>query len=762
MYVFYRWGQFVTRHPKKILLFSLLIIILAVPAIPGGIDLLSPEGWVADDAQSLRAQEIIEDRFDAGGARLWILFIDPESDITHPTPLSEVSDALAPLREHPDVEFIADFPSTEDDALVSADGSRTAVTIQLDSDADPERVYADLRDLVQADTLEVLWGGSAPANQMFNETVARDLVVQQVVSLPITLVLLVIIFGAVVAAALPLSVGIAGIATAVAAIAILARLTDTSVYVLHVATIIGLALAIDYSLFIVSRFREEMARRDVSEAVAMTVGTSGKAIFFAGLTGGIGLLGLVFFPAYALRTMGIGGGIVVTMAVFFALTTLPAILTLLGPRINRGQVREIKPVPTDQAGFWNKLAYTVMRRPVIILLSGLAVLITVGTPFLQATFGSPGIELLPTDSEPRKVVESLSNDFPGQEAQSPVTVIADAGDSHIHEPPVHEDIQSIARHLESMDGIESVESVFRFLPQGADASAEEVGGLREATDPGEQRALAQLISDEAIRFNVTTEAPPNSTEAEDVVREIRELTATTDSLEILTAGTTSFNVDMLEAISGTLPYTLGFVFIVTYLVLCLLLGSIVLPLKAIIANLLSLTAAFGALVWIFQEGNLSGLFMFDAPGYIVPHIAVIMLLVLFGLSMDYEVMLLSRMKEEYVRTGDSQTAIATGLERSGRVITGAAAIMIVVFATGITNQLVMLKSLGIGMAIAIFADATVVRGLVVPSAMRLMGKVNWWAPEWLTTLQKRLGMEEIMLDDDPTTPTVVIGEDANP
>jgi uncharacterized membrane protein YdfJ with MMPL/SSD domain len=757
--VFYRWGQFVTRHPKKILAISLLMILVAIPAIPGGVNLLSPEGWVADDAPTLRAERVIEERFEAGGAQLWIIFRAPDGNITDAAALEDVERALAPLREHPDVEFVADYPTTGEEALLSAEGSQTAASVQLTSEADPESTYNELRDLVQAESLEILWGGSAAANQMFNDTVARDLVVQQVVSLPITLVLLVVIFGAVVAAALPLSVGIAGIATAVAAIAILARVTDTSVYVLHVATIIGLALAIDYSLFIVSRFREEMARRDIPDAVAMTVGTSGRAIFFAGLTGGIGLLGLVFFPAYALRTMGIGGGIVVGMAVFFALTTLPAILTLLGPRINRGQVRKINPVPTDERGFWNTLAYTVMRRPAIILIAGLAALITVGTPFLQANFGSPGIELLPSNSEPRIALESLANDFPGQEAQSPVTVVAVASGDSVLDPAIYSEVQEIAQQLEALPGVDEVGSVFDHVPQGSEAAPEEITTLLGAAGPEEQRTLAQLISDEAVRFDVLTEAPPNSTEAENVVEQIRDLNATTGSLEIFTSGTTSFNVDMLDAISGTLPFTLAFVFVVTYIVLCLLLGSIVVPLKAILANLLSLTAAFGALVWIFQEGNLSGVLMFDAPGYIVPHVAVIMLLVLFGLSMDYEVMLLSRMKEEYVRTGDGPTAIATGLERSGRVITGAAAIMIVVFATGITNQLVMLKSLGVGMAIAIFADATIVRGLVVPSAMRLMGRVNWWAPQWLTRVQERLGMQEIMLEDDGSRPTVVIAND---
>ena len=757
--MFYRWGRFVTRHPKAILALSLLLIALAVPAIPGGIGLLSAEGWVTSDSTTLRAERAIQERFEVGGAQLWIIFESPDESVTDPAALEEVTNALEPLRDHPDVEFITDYPTIGDDALISDNRSKTAVTVQLTTNSDPEETYQELRDLVTTETLETYWGGGAASNQEFNNLVARDLVVQQAISLPITLVLLVIIFGAVVAAAMPLSVGVAGIATAVAAITILARITDTSVYVMHVATIIGLALAIDYSLFVVSRFREEMTRNDVPGAVAMTVGTSGRAIFFAGLTGGIGLLGLAFFESYALRTMGIGGGIVVSMAVFYALTTLPAILTLLGSRINRWKVREIATAPGSGRGFWVTLAQTVMRRPVIFLVAGLAALVTLGTPFLRAEFGSPGIELLPRNSEPRVAAETLSNEFAGQEGQAPVIVVADGGGDSVFEPDRFADVKEVASHLEAMPGVETVEGIFTYLPQGLDAGPDDVSAILDAADPREQQSLAQLISDGAARFLVTTESPPNSAEAEEVVEQIRALNDEIESLAILTAGTTSFNLDMMETISDRLVFTLVFVFVVTYVVLCLLLGSIVLPLKAILANLLSLTAAFGALVWIFQEGNLSGILMFDAPGYVVPHIAVMMLLVLFGLSMDYEVMLLSRMKEEYVRTGDSPTAIATGLERSGRVITGAAAIMIAVFATGVTNQLIMLKSLGIGMAIAIFADATIVRGMVVPSAMRLMGRVNWWAPDWLTNLQKRLGMDEVMAEGDGYQPTVEIRDE---
>ena len=758
-FVFFRWGQFVTRHPKAILAVSVILIALAIPVIPGGINLLSPEGWVTEDAVTLRAERAIEQRFEVGGARLQAVYENPDGDITRPASLEEVERSLERIREHLQVEHVIDYITTGDEDLLSADRQMTVAVVRLTAEADAEGVYTELRDRADPETIEVYWGGSAAANHTFNETVARDLTVQQTIAVPITLVLLVIIFGAVVASSLPLTVGLAGIATSIAAISLLARVTDTSIYVLHVATIIGLALAIDYSLFIVSRFREELTRHSVSDAVATTVGTAGRAIFFAGLTGGIGLLGLVFFPTYALRTMGIGGGIVVGLAVVFALSTLPAVLTLLGARINKGQVRRIEAVPTGEGGFWSWLAFTVMRRPVIVLISGLAVLVTLGTPFLRAEFGSPGIELLPTHAEPRVALESLDNRFPGQDVQSPIIVIADAGEDTIQTPETFEQISLLYQRISGLDGIETTESVFDYLPAGAESSPADLASLLEQAGPEQQVALAALVGEHAVRFNVVTEAPPNSDDAEQLVQDIRELDATTGEVEILTAGTSSFNVDMVESIGPTLPYTLAFVFAVTYIVLCLLLGSIVLPLKAIIANLLSLTAAFGALVWIFQEGNLSGMLMFDAPGYIVPHIAVIMFLVLFGLSMDYEVMLLSRMKEEYTRTGDSRTAIATGLERSGRVITGAATIMVVVFAAGVTNHLILLKSLGVGMAIAIFADATIVRGLVVPSAMRLMGRVNWWAPEWLTRLQTRLGMQEIFIEDDGHRPALTISDD---
>jgi uncharacterized membrane protein YdfJ with MMPL/SSD domain len=743
--LFYRWGHFVTRYPKSLIVISLLIVLGALPFIPGGLDDLSAEGWVADDAETLRAEALIAERFEVGGDQIWAVFHSPAQEITTPEVANELQLATQTIMAHPDVEFVADYASTGSEEFISEDGHKTFVMVQLVRGADDEAVYRDLRGELNPAGVDVYWGGGGPANYTFNEYVKRDLLVQELVSLPITLVLLVVIFGAVVAASLPLSVGLVGIGTAIGGIAILARLTDTSVYVLHIATMIGLALAIDYSLFIVSRFREELAKHDVEEAVAITVGTSGKAVFFAGLTVGIGLVGLAFFPMYALRSMGFGGGIVVAMAVFFALTTLPAILTLLGPRIDRGQVRKIQPLPASSQGFWHWLAFNVMRWPVVIMVVVLAILFTVGSPFLRANFGSPGVDLLPADSEPRVAIESLTQDFPGQQAGSPVIVVVDTGDRQVLDAEAFNRVLGVYDHLNAMPAVEEVASVFDILPPGVEPNPADLGAALGSLDQEQQATVGTLLADTAIRFDVSSAYPANSSETENLVRDIRQDLGDAAGIDVLVAGSAAFNVDMMDGLVDMLPWAVGFIMVVSYLVLFLLLGSVLLPIKAILVNLLSLTAAFGALVWIFQEGNLSGLLMFDAPGYIVPTIVIMMFCVLFGLSMDYEVMMLSRMKEEYARTGNNTTAVAIGLERTGRVITGAALIMIVLFGAGVTNQLVMLKSLGVGMAIAIFTDATIVRGLLVPSGMRLMGRVNWWAPESLKRFQEWAGMGEVTL-----------------
>jgi putative drug exporter of the RND superfamily len=762
---FFRWGSFVAAHSKLVLGTSTLLLFTALPFIPAGIDKLSPEGWVHDQSETVRGQEMVAERFSVTGPTIWLVFENEAGPITDNAALAEVAAVLEPVREHPHVVRVTDYLTTSGDQFISTDGRKTYASIELHPDANGEAVLVELRESVPSGALAKYWGGDIAANLAFNETVKRDLLVQEAVSLPLTLILLVIIFGTLVAASLPISIGLVAIGTSIGGIAILALLTDTSIYVLHVATMIGLALAIDYSLFIVSRFREEMARRPIDEAVAVTMGTAGKAVFFAGLTVAIGLVGLSFFPMYALRTMGLGGGIVVTAAIFYTLTILPSLLAILGHRVDGGRVRNVTPMPASSRGFWHWISYFVMRRPLIILVTVLILLVAVGSPFLRANFAPPGIDTLPASANSRIAFEMLLEGFPQRQASPPIIIVVDTGQRPTLEPATFEEVRALYQQISESPGVIRVESIFDFLPSGEQAGVDEVAIALQSEDQTMQAQMSRFIADTGARFNVTSEWRSAAPESASLVRSIRDLGSRQDgSLEVLVTGGAAFNIDMMDGIRSTLPYALGFIFLVTYVVLFLLLGSVLLPLKAIVVNLLSITAAFGALVWIFQEGNLSGPLAFDATGYIVPTIAVIMFCVLFGLSMDYEVMMLSRMKEEYERTGNNTTAVAIGLERTGRVITGAASIMIVLFGAGITNHLVMLKSLGIGMAVAIFVDATIVRALLVPSTMRLMGTVNWWAPAPLKRFQEWIGIGEVMLEgrrdtaiDHPLKPLVRAG-----
>jgi putative drug exporter of the RND superfamily len=426
---------------------------------------------------------------------------------------------------------------------------------------------------------------------------------------------------------------------------------------------------------------------------------------------------------------------------------LPALLAILGPRVDTGRVRNVTPNPASSGGFWHWIAFFVMRRPLIILITVLIALVAVGSPFLRANFAPPGIDSLPPNSEARLAFDILTEEFPQQQAGAPIVVVVDATRELSLDPTALEEIRALYRQISDTPGVTRVESIFDFVPSGDQASIEEILATIESADQVTRAQMTRFIAADAARFNVRSQWRSSTPEAESLVRSLRDLdTGSGREATPLVTGETAFNIDMMDGIWSTLPYALGFIFLVTYVVLFLLLGSVLLPLKAIAVNLLSITAAFGALVWIFQEGNLSGILAFESTGYIVETIAVIMFCVLFGLSMDYEVMMLSRMKEEFERSGNNTTAVAIGLERTGRVITGAAMIMIVLFGAGVTNQLVMMKSLGVGMAIAIFVDATIARALLVPSAMRLMGRVNWWAPARIKRFQERIGMGEVTLD----------------
>lgn len=467
-----------------------------------------------------------------------------------------------------------------------------------------------------------------------------------------------------------------------------------SVFGINVITMLGLGLGIDYSLFLVKRYREELGRRSRPEALTVTIETVGKAVFFAGVTVVLGLGGTQFFDMPQLRSLGQSGMLVTASAMFFGLTLLPATLMLLGNRINKGRVGRRTVDESGESAFWAGVAHRVMRRPVITLITTIGVLGVMAFPLSDIRQDPGGVDMLPTSSEPRQVLEHIGENFP-LASTDPIYVILDSIDGQA--------VSVTTTNLSAIDGVVAVN----------------VTGQTNAT-------LIEVISG----FDAMDSAP--------IVESIRDLS--TAELSLMVGGTAAINVDGNSIVADGLLPAILFIFASSYIVLLLTFGSVLLPLKAMFMSALSISASLGVVVWVFQWGNFEGLLNFQSNGGIISLVPILVASILFGLSMDYEVLLLSRIQEEYEATGDNRRSIATGLGHTGQVVSGAATIMVAVFGGFMLADITMLKSLGFGLAFAVLLDATVVRGILVPTTMSLMGKWNWWSPAWLARIVNLVGV----------------------
>jgi len=578
-----------------------------------------------------------------------------------------------------------------------------------------------------------------------------DLQRSELISLPLAAIALVFVFGSLVAAAVPLAVGGAAVVVALAVIFTVASLTPMSIFVLNLATLLGLGLGVDYSLLMTSRFREELATRTggrrtrdvprdelrsmVGEAVAASVATAGRAVFFSGLTVLLGLLGMLLFEFMILRSVGLAGSIVVGLAVMAALTLLPALLAILGPHLDSIAVRRVT-VATSHDGPWARLAYRVMDRPIAVLVPTLGVLLILGAPFLHIRFNAPDATILPASVPSRVAFDLLQRQF-GEGEFAPLSV-AVRTTGKATEPGNLAGLYAWTRRLAADPRITRVESLVDVDPRLTLAQYQLLyNSSGEPPDRYLQLQLAATTAGDLTAVTIYTPYGPNRDEAHALVDALRTGSGDLEppaGMTLLIGGGAAEVTDVVARIGSDFPRTAAFILVTTYLVLFLLLRSVVLPLKALIMNTLSIVASFGALVWIFQDGNLSALLGFQPLGFVETSQPVILFCVLFGLSMDYEVFLLSRMKEAWDRTGDNREAVARGLERSGRIVTSAALIVVVVAGSFAFADIVLIKALGLGMAIAVALDATVVRALLVPATMRLLGRWNWWMPSWLTRL----------------------------
>jgi RND superfamily putative drug exporter len=745
--MFAAWGRFVYRWRWATLAVTVLLLGGSVVGLLSGGN-LGTGNSPSSDFEAVRASQLITNQISSGKpsqASFLLIFSSTNQSVTDPSFQSEVESALAPIQSDPRVADVQTPYNAKNPAVVQAytskDGHMALVRVGLkQTGAQAASDYASLRAKVHASGLTVIGTGDVPVNHAFSTTLESDLQRAETVTLPITLVLLLLIFGTVVAAGLPLGVGILTIIGGLAGTLLLNRVTDVSQYALNIVTLIGLAVAIDYSLFVVNRFRDELASGSSREdAISKTIATAGRAITFSGLAVTAGLSAMLFYQGTFLASLGAAGAIVVATAVVYGLTFLPALLCVLGPRVNRLTLPIIGRRPVSGRGMWHGMASWVMRRPVRVLVPALGLLLLAGTPFLHLRLANAGIDQLPPRLESRQGYDILVKSFPGQD-QTNFDVVVSYTNGNPLTPQRIGDQYDLMQRIAAIPGILRVDSIYTTDSSLGRADYEDLlSGDHSQLPQGIRQGLSQSVGKSIVLMTAVSNQQASSDAARTILRNIRAQSA--GDGQVLVTGQTAFDVDIINFVIGRTPIAVGFVILVTYLVLFLLTGSLILPLKAVVLNLLSISASFGALVWIFQDGHLSGLLGFT-PQSIDPSVPVILFAIVFGMSMDYEVLLVSRVQEEYKRTGDNTHAIAEGLERSGRLITGAAAIMVAVFLAFGLAEVVLIKSIGIGLAIAVALDATLVRAVIVPTVMRIVGDYNWWAPRPLRRLQQRVGLGE--------------------
>ena len=742
--MFDRWGRFVYRFRWPVLVVSALLLgVSIVGAVTGG-KLVDSGGFGADlpagQTSKLIGREI-QPQQKATGSFLTLIFSSSTLNVTDPAFQTALEQALVPLGSDARVTGAVtpySAPAAARPSYISRDQHEALVIVSLKDDRLAAAGYiGSVVAEVNPGILKMVATGDVLINQAFNKTLEGDLQRAEYLALPITLLMLVLIFASLIAASLPLGVGLLAIVGGVGGTFFLARFTDVSQYALNIITLIGLAVAIDYSLFVVNRFRDELAAGASREdAIAKSMSTAGRAITFSGITVAIGLSAMLFFQGTFLASMGAAGTIVVSIAVLYGLTFLPAMLSVLGPWVDRLRLPFLGRRKPAGSGAWHSMALWVMKRPVVVLLPALAVLLLAGTPFLQLRLANGDVDQLPPSNQARQGYDTLIRDFPGQDQTNITVAVYYPSGSPLTADHVGA-VYDLSRRFAAMPNVLRVSSMVDLDPSLSRADYQRLySGSAAQLPPAMQQALVSGAGSHLVVLDIVTNKQYTSDDARAIVRAVRG--ESVPGGQVLATGGTAFDLDIVNFILQKTPVAVATVILITYLVLFLLTGSVVLPLKAVLTNLFSISASFGAMVWIFQEGHLSGLLGFT-PQSIDPSIPVILFSIVFGMSMDYEVLLISRIQEEYRRTGDNQAGVALGLEKSGRLITGAAAIMVAVFlAFGMAN-IVIIKAIGVGLAVAIAIDATIVRIVIVPAVMRLLGRANWWAPRPLALFHRWVG-----------------------
>ncbi|MBL1072814.1 MMPL family transporter [Nocardia sp. 2] len=737
-----RLAQFSMARPRVVLVAALLLMLVfggfgatAKSHMVGG-------GYLTSDLESVQANDFIEEHF-PGGNPNFIVMISSAAGVNSPAARAEAQRVTDLLGEDPNVTGVQSYWTSVTarpdlaTALRSKDSQRGLImaTILGDDNQVQNRAVVLSADINgDRDGVQTRVGGMAGTFADINHQVEKDLILAEAIAVPISGILLVLVFGSVIAASLPLMVGLFAIAATLGILRLMTLFMDVSIFALNMTSALGLALAIDYSLFIVSRYREELGNGlDPRAAILRSIQTAGRTVVFSGLTVALALAALAVFPQPFFKSFAYAGVAVVAAAVGASILLLPAALILLGDRVNAWDLRkplrrilgrgEPKAVRPEDSG-WYRLVTWVMKRPIPVAFVTTAILLLLGTPFLSAHFGTPDDRMIGTFASSRQVGDALRADFDANMGSSAVIVLPgfDGAPGEIGE------YASALAQVPGVPAVLSSEGVYANTPDGVRKVA--VG-------------VPQMAGADGAYLSVGTKEAPFTDEGKAQLAALRAVHAPGDTLF---GGAAALNQDTNESVISRLPIAAALIAVITLILLFLFTGSVILPIKALILNVLSLTATFGAMIWIFQEGNLDGLLNFTPTGSIDLFMPILMFCLAFGMSMDYEVFLLSRIREEWLasdRSAEANTrSVALGVARTGRIFTAAAGLMAVVLLAVATSAVTAMKLFGIGLALAVVADATVIRGLLAPALMKLMSTGNWWAPKPLAALHKRIGLEE--------------------
>lgn len=727
-------GRFAVRHPWPVLAAAAVFVILAAVFGSSAAAHLSSGGFIDPRAQSTIAGNELGQAFRSEDPSFVVLATVRHGTINSPAARQAGHALTRILNNEPGVPSVQSYwaihhsywaaGNHHNPVLRSRNGRQALILGFATGDGATQAATAERisQQLKSNSVLRVQVGGAAIVNMEASDQIKQDLVKSESIALVLTLLLLVLAFRGLIAASLPLIIGVVAIVGTLLLLRGLTSVTNVSVYALNLTTALGLGLGIDYSLLLVSRFREELAAGLTTEAaVVETVRTAGRTVLFSAVTVAVSLLALLLFPEYFLSSFGYAGIAVVALAAIAALVVVPALLGLLGPRINRFSIPLRRRTATAEEGWWHRFAAMVMRYPIRITVAVGIVLVAFVLPFAHVRLGQADDRVLPTSAQGRQVGDAMRANFSVFDT-APVDVVAIG-------------IMPASR----WDTIAAYAARLSTLPDAAEVQARTGTYIRGREIAPAVHDSLQFAMTWGTWFRVVPATDPNSQGAVRLVHRIRSMHG---AFPVQVTGLTAQQVDTVASVSDHLPAALAVMALVTFLALFLMTGSLIIPAKALVLSAASLSATFGVAVWVFQQGHLSGLLGFTPTGYLDVSTLLLMFCLAFGLSMDYQVFLLSRIREEFDLRGDTTAAVAMGLERTGRIVTTAAALLAIVFIALGTSSIGLLKLLGGGIAVALVLDATLIRALLLPALMRLLGAFNWWAPPPLRWLHDRIGFSE--------------------